>query len=182
LEKRLTKEFGPLRLDSISRRRDSTDIPWLYRLASNATADSALALRIVEYHPQFARRWFGTASASVARADVLAMHGDSARRFPFVDVVAVKIAATSKSAEVITSYCRALGWRVRPAANGQACTGPDVKLFVVPAQQSERGVVAFTMQIKPRMNSLRASARQLGRSTLRVSKGGLATWEFGPSP
>ncbi|MGQ0641548.1 MAG: DUF5829 family protein [Gemmatimonadaceae bacterium] len=181
--KRLTSEVGPLQLDSVSRRRDSADIPWLYRLAmSEARSDSSLAVRIVEYHPQFARRWFGAstaAAASVARADVLAMHGAGRRaHFPFVDVVAIKVAAAAETSEMLVAHCRGVGWRVQPAADGVACVGPGVRMFVVPPRRDERGIVAFTMRVNPASKVRGSGPRTFGRSTLKVSKSGLATWEF----
>jgi hypothetical protein len=184
LEKRLTSEVGPVHLDSVSRRRDSTDVPWLYRLASESRADSTLALRIVEYHPQFVPRWFGASTrVTVARADVLAMHASGAaaggtRRFPFLDVVALKIAATTESASMLVAHCRAVGWRVQAASDGTACVGPGVRMFIVPSRSAERGLVAFTMRVTPAARMRASVDRTFGRSTFKVSRAGLATWEF----
>jgi len=186
LAKRLTSEVGPLQLDSVSRRRDSTEVPWLYRLAMRADrADSTLDIRDVEYHPQFVQRWFGKSAptkTSVARADVLAMHNPRSRSvsaaFRFVDVVGIKIAAPPESAEIFLAHCRGVGWRVQQAAEGKACVGPGVRLFIVPsAQASERGIVAFTMRVRPSVK-LAPARRSFGRSTLSISRTGFATWEF----
>jgi hypothetical protein len=189
LANRLTSEVGPLRFDSLSRRRGSADVPWLYQLAAReGRADSALAVRIVEYHPHFVRRWFGPTASnpkSVARADVLAMHATkvgTARR-PLVDVIAIKVAASPESGERLMAHCRGVGWRVQPTTAGHACVGSGVRMFVVPAKSHERGIVAFTMRVAPNTMLRGSLTRRFGRSALRVSKNGLATWEFSsPTP
>lgn len=182
--KRLTSEIGPLRIDSVSRRRDSLDIPWLYELAGSASGpDSTLALRVVEYHPQFVRGWYGgtsAASKSVARRDVLALHtahASAPRRYPFVDVVAIKVAASKDAAATLVAHCRGVGWRVQRASDGTACVGPGVRLFVVPARAHERGIVAFTMRVAP-IGKSRITVRRFGSGTLRLSRSGFATWDF----
>ncbi len=185
--KRLTSEVGPVRLDSLTRRRDSADIPWLYQvMASDARMDSALAVHVVEYHPGFLRGWYGAvpaASTSVARARVLAMQAtsvDSARRrYPFLDIVAIKVAASSETETVLLAHCRAVGWRVQPARGGTACVGSDVRLFLVPSQSGQRGVVAFTMRLASTGKLRGGAVRRFGSSTLRISRNGFATWEFG---
>jgi len=185
--KRLTREVGPVRLDSVTRRRDSADVPWLYQLeAAQDRADSALDVRVVEYHPQFVPRWSGTArgATTVTRADVLAMYaadvaGKAAKgRYPFVDVVAIRIATSVQTEGLLLGHCRAVGWRVQKASTGTACVGPGVRLFLVPASGAERGVVAFTMRVAPTMKGSGSAARRFGRSALRVSRNGFATWEF----
>lgn len=184
--KRLTSEIGPVRIDSVSRRRDSTDVPWMYQLASTSGADSTLDLSVVEYHPQFARRWFGDSVApakSVARADVLSMQvasmiADKRVSAPFVDVVAIKVAASTQSAASLVAHCRGVGWHVQKAADGTACVGPKVRLFVVPTRRAEHGIVAFTMRVTSPAKAYSAKPRRFGRSSLRVSRNGFATWEF----
>jgi hypothetical protein len=182
---RLTRELGTVRLDSVSRRRDSTEVPWFYQLALNdPRLDSTLAVRVVEYHPAFLHRWYGAPKdrVSVSRRDVLAMGlaGSAAdRRFPFRDVVAVKVAAAGAAAERLVQNCRSLSWRVQPATGGTACIGPDVRLFVVAPRHGERGIVAFTMRVAPSSAMQRPVTRVFGRSVLRVSRSGFATWEFG---
>lgn len=182
---RLTSEVGPLVLDSVTRRRDGDDVPWFYMLTPrHAQQDSVLDIRVIEYHPQFLRRWYGaaaTARVSVARADVLAQQSER-RRGPFLDVVAIKIATSPESQEVLLSHCRGVGWRVQTTSNGIACVGPGVRLFVVAARAGERGIVAFTMRVAPTKQVRSAALRTFGHSTLRVSRNGLATWEFGQPP
>lgn len=188
--KRLTSEVGPVRLDSVMRRRDSAEVPWLYQLAAaGGRADSALDVRVVEYHPQFVPRRHGVApgATSVARADVLAMfaadvaRGTTKSSYPFVDVVGIKIAASVATEEMLLSHCRGVGWRVQTLSTGTACVGPGVRLFLVRAAGSERGIVAFTMRIASSRKIGGAATHRFGRSALRVSKNGLATWEFGQS-
>ncbi|HJU75154.1 MAG TPA: DUF5829 family protein [Gemmatimonadaceae bacterium] len=184
--RRLTSEVGSVRLDSLMRRRDSTDVPWVYQLvAGDARLDSALAVRVVEYHPSFLRKWYGAApaaSTSVARTRVLELHATSAdsvkRRYPFVDVVAIKVAAPTETEPVLLAHCRAVGWRVQSTNSGTACVGSGVRLFVVPANTRERGIVAFTMRIASTGKLRGATTRKFGRSTLRISRNGFATWEF----
>jgi hypothetical protein len=184
LAKRLTNEVGPLRLDSLSRRRDSADIPWMYQLAVSQPGDSTLAVRVVEYHPQFVARWFGSAPgrASVARADVVAMHASrvaGARRFALLDVVAVKIAASAELVPTLIAHCRAVGWRVQSASGGTACVSQGMRMFVVPSATSRSSIVAFTMRVSATASVKRTrKTRTFGRSTLRLSTNGLATWEF----
>lgn len=186
--KRLTSEVGPVLLDSVMRRRDSADVPWFYQLtAAQGQRDSALGVRVVEYHPQFVKRWNGPrrAAATVARADVLAMYAasfarDAAKtRYPFVDVVGIKIAATAASEAMLLGHCRAVGWRVQPASSGMACVGPGVRLVVVRPSGAKRGIVAFTMRVASTKKVGSAATHRIGRSTLRVSRNGFATWEFG---
>ncbi len=186
--KRLTSEVGPVRLDSVMRPRDSADVPWLYQLeAAHAQADSALDVRVVEYHPQFVPRWNGAArgATTVARADILAMYaadiaGKAAKaRYPFVDVVGIKIAATAETEAMLLGHCRGVGWPVQRKPNGTACVGPGVRLILVRASGAERGIVAFTMRVAPSKNVTGSSVHRFGRSTLRVARNGLATWEFG---
>jgi hypothetical protein len=182
---RLTSEIGPVRIDSVSRHRDSSDVPWMYQLASTSAADSTLHLHVVEYHPQFAQRWFGDPAApskSVARADVLAMELTRAAAgkrsaAPLVDIIAIKVAASTQSAASLVAHCRGVGWRVQKAADGTACVGPKVRLFVVPARRAEHGIVAFTMKVGP-AKALGVKTRRFGHSSLRVSGNGFATWEF----
>lgn len=186
--KRLTSEIGPVRLDSVMRRRDSADVPWLYQLeAAHARPDSALDVRVVEYHPQFVPRWNGAArgATTVARADVLAMYAahvapDAAKgRYPFVDVVGIKVAATVETEEMLLGHCRAVAWRVQTLSTGTACVGPGVRLFLVRATGAERGIVAFTMRVAPSKRVIASATHRFGRSTLRLSRNGFATWEFG---
>jgi len=185
--RRLTSEVGAVRLDTLMRKRDSADVPWLYQVvASDARMDSALAVRVVEYHPRFLRGWYGAvpaASTSVARTKVLALHATSVdttrRRHPFLDIVAVKVAATEATESVLLAHCRAVGWRVQPTTGGTACVGPDVRLFLVPSQSGRRGVVAFTMRVASTAQLRGAQVRRFGSSTLRISRNGFATWEFG---
>ncbi|MGH7694235.1 MAG: DUF5829 family protein, partial [Gemmatimonadaceae bacterium] len=187
--RRLTSEVGAVRLDSLTRKRDSADVPWLYQVvASNAHMDSALAVRVVEYHPRFLRGWYGAAPAattSVARTKVLAMQATSVdtarRRYPFLDVVAIKVAASAETEDFLLAHCRAVGWRVQPTTGGTACVGPDVRLFLVPSGSASgrRGVVAFTMRVASTAQLRGANVRRFGSSTLRISRNGFATWEFG---
>lgn len=187
--RRLTSEVGAVRLDSLMRKRDSTVVPWLYQVvASNARMDSALAVQVVEYHPRFLRGWYGAApaaSTSVARTRVLAMQAtsvDSARRrYPFLDIVAIKVAASGETENFLLAHCRAVGWRVQPTIGGTACVGSDVRLFLVPiaSASSRRGVVAFTMRLASTAKLRGAEVRRFGNSTLRISRNGFATWEFG---
>ncbi len=185
----LTSEVGPLLLDSVSRQRDSADVPWFYQLVARAAhSDSALAVGVMEYHPNFVRRWYGasqSAVGSIARADVLAHHaarveGTSVRsRYSFVDIVGIKVAVRPETETLLLGYCRGVGWRVKATSGGTACVGPGVRLFLVPARSGERGIVAFTMRFSP-MSKLRGgTTRTFGRSTLRLSSNGFATWEFG---
>jgi hypothetical protein len=188
VETRLTSEAGALVLDSVARKRDSGDVPWFYVLTTReARQDSALDIRVIEYHPQFLRRWYGVpvgARVSVARADALAQHAASASRplergrAAFLDVVAIKIAASPATQAVLLSHCRGVGWRVQPASTGTACVGPGVRLFVVPARAAEHGIVAFTMRVAATKHVRSAQLRTFGRSTLRISSNGFATWEF----
>lgn len=176
---RLTSEVGPVRFDSITRRRDSADVPWLYEAAAQAQRDSLLDVRVVEYHP----RWLGAGRRStVARADVLAMYAagvaPARTRYPFVDVVGVKIATTAESEPMLLGHCRAVGWRVLAVSAGTACVGPGVRLVLVRAIGSERGIVAFTMRVSPNGNIPRTGVHRLGHSVLRLSTNGFATWEF----
>ncbi len=185
--RRLTSEVGAVRLDSLTRRRDSADVPWLYQVvASDARMDSALAVQVVEYHPRFLRGWYGAvpaASTSVARTKVLAMQATSIdtarRRYPFLDIVAIKVAASRETENLLLAHCRAVGWRVQPTTGGTACVGPDVRLFLVPSQSGRRGVVAFTMRVASTTQLRGANVRRFGSSTLRISRNGFATWEFG---
>ncbi|MEW5914966.1 MAG: DUF5829 family protein [Gemmatimonadota bacterium] len=184
--RRLTSEVGRVQLDTVRLRRDSAEVPWLYQLAlSDARTDSTLAVRVLEYHPSFLRHWYGSPKAplSVARSDVLAMRatgGAPERRFQFRDVVAVKVAAERDAAARLVEHCRGLGWRVQPATGGTACVGPGVRLFVVPPERHERGIVAFTMRVAPTGKVRGPTTRAFGRSVLRVSRTGFATWEFTP--
>ena len=186
--RRLTSEVGAVRLDSLMRRRDSAEVPWLYQVvASDARMDSALAVQVVEYHPRFLRGWYGAvpaASTSVARTKVLAMQAttvDTARRrYPFLDIVAIKVAASGETETVLLGHCRAVGWRVQSTTGGTACVGSDVRLFLVPpaSASGQRGVVAFTMRVSSTAQ-LRGAVRRFGSSILRISRNGFATWEFG---
>lgn len=186
--KRLTSEIGAVRLDSVMRRRDSAYVPWLYQLeAADARPDSPLDVRVVEYHPQFVPRWIGTAraAATVARADVLAMYAEAvspdaaSARYPFVDVVGIKIAATAETESLILGHCRGVAWRVQTLTAGTACVGPGVRLFLVRPSGAERGIVAFTMRVAPTKRVIGSATHRFGHSTLRLSRNGFATWEFG---
>lgn len=186
--KRLTSEVGRVRLDSVTRRRDSADVPWFYQLeAADARSDSALDVRVVEYHPQFVPRWNGAArgATTVARADVLAMYAadvapDAGKgRYPFVDVVGIKVATTAEAEETLLGHCRAVAWRVQALSTGTACVGPGVRLFLVRSSGAERGIVAFTMRVAPSKWVSASATHRFGRSTLRLSRNGFATWEFG---
>ena len=184
--RRLTSEVGAVRLDSLTRRRDSADIPWLYELvAADTRMDSALAVRVIEYHPRFLHSWYGVApaaSTSVARTKVLAAlttrSDTTRRRYPFIDVVGIKSAASSQTENVLLAHCRAVGWRVQPTTSGQACVGSDARLFLVPWKSGQHGVVAFTMRIAPSAKLRAPATRRFGRSTLRISRNGFATWEL----
>jgi len=106
------------------------------------------------------------------------MIGDTRIRAPFVDVVAIKVAASTESAASLVAHCRGVGWRVQKAADGTACVGPKVRLFVVPTRRAEHGIVAFTMKVTSPARAYSAKARRFGHSSLRVSRNGFATWEF----
>jgi hypothetical protein len=145
--------------------------------------DSTLAVRVVEYHPAYLQRWYGAPkdNVSVARRDVIALHataGSVERRFPFVDVVAVKVAADAIASDQLVRQCRGLGWRVQSATGGIACVGPDVRLFVVPARGNERGIVAFTMRVAPSAKMRGPASRAFGSTVLRISRTGFATWDL----
>lgn len=185
LAERLTSEVGPVRRDSLLLTRDADSVPWLYRLAaSRLDADSALALHVVEYHPQFLTRWAGTsARPGAVRADVLSMYArragvDQSRRFALLDIVGVKVAAADSTQPHVLGHCRAVGWRVMDNASGAACVASDVRLYVVSPENGTRGVVAFTMRMAPNSRVRRGSTYRFGSSTLRVSRTGFATWEF----
>lgn len=190
--KNLTSQVGPVLLDSVTRWRDSADVPWFYQLAArDQRTDSILAVRVMEYHPQFLRRWYGAPASpkvSVARADVLAhraarVSGNAVRsRYPFVDIVGIKIAASPETETLLLSHCRGVGWRVQATSGGTACVGPGVRLFVVPARSGAHGIVAFTMRLTSTGRVRGANTRSFGRSRLRLSRSGFATWDFAMKP
>jgi hypothetical protein len=147
----------------VTRRTDAEDVPWFemtFATGGRPTpgADAAFRLWLMEYDKDFLARWYPdlTPARSITRADVLdryvARIGQGARRGTYLmkDVVALTLALPAEDRERLASQLRAVGYAVHDDAGALAITGPDVRLRVVPAEESVRGVreAEFSLQTR----------------------------------
>jgi len=172
----------------VTRRTEAAEVPWFemtYPQGGRPGTANAPVLRLwlMEYASDFLARWYPelTAARSISRADVLdryvARIGEASRRDAFLmkDVTTLTLALPAEDRERLRAPLRAVGYAVREEKGTTVCTGPDVRLRIVPPTGAARGVVEVEFSLQSRAAPVK---RRLGNAVMTV-EGDRARLRFG---
>ncbi|HEX6882192.1 MAG TPA: DUF5829 family protein [Planctomycetota bacterium] len=142
----------------ITRRLGDEELPW-FRILGVEMPTAELTLFGMEYEPRFLERWHAgqpPASGGIARAAVLERYAaalgrtELRGRAPFLDVRAVALALSEPARARLADVAVAAGWEVEPQGERRICTGPGLRLELLPpaAPEGPTGVVRFELELR----------------------------------
>ena len=167
----------------ITRQYKDSQVPWFFMGVPKASESGGFQTWIMEYHPRFLAEWNpmeGKANQGITRKALLERYVAVLKSTPaqpcLQDVIGLTINLDSSTATQLIEMCQALGYLSKTEGNVTTLEGPDdFKLRVMVDATSAKGIREMTMRVsrEPEQKEL-----PLGKSVLRFTGNGQATWSF----
>ncbi len=179
---------GPVTYAFAIRRRDGEDVPWFHSArvlpvpygprGTPSGEDALFRLFLLEWHPDYLRRWMPDLpadSAGVSRAAYLARQWRPDRYLR--DIIGVTYALDSAETASLASRLTSLGYDVREERDTVQAVTAGFTVTVVPATLGRHGLVMLRLALQRPKEGERVY-RFGPRSELRFGSGREATWTF----